>query len=86
MAAPLSRAPNTGKMTPRGVVAIDYSGGDQSVNVPAFGVYIGTSGHLKVDMLDGSTGTFSNLPVGEWSMAITKIYQTGSTAAGLILY
>lgn len=71
---------------PGGAVAIDYSGGDQTVSVPARGVWIDTTGHLKVDMLDGTTVTWSNMPVGEWPMRITKIYQTGSTAAGLILY
>ena len=49
-------------------------------------MYVATTGHLKVDMADGTTVTFSNLAVGQHEMQITKIYQSGSTAAGLILY
>jgi len=69
-----------------GAVAIDYSGGDQTLATTARGVYVGTAGHLKVDMQDGTTVTFSNLAAGSiYSIAIRKIYQTGSTAAGLAL-
>lgn len=71
---------------PVGAVAIDYSGGDQVLTKPVRRVYVATTGHLRVDMLDGSTVTFSSLPVGQHEMRITKIYQTGSTAAGLALY
>jgi hypothetical protein len=69
-----------------GAVAIDYSGGNQTLSTEARGVYVGTAGHLKVDMADGTTVTFSNLAAGNiYPIAITKIYQTGSTAAGLVL-
>jgi hypothetical protein len=40
-------------------------------------------------MADGSTTavTFSNLAAGVvYPICVTKIYQTGSTAAGLVLY
>lgn len=71
-----------------GAAAISYGGGDQEFTRAIRGVYIDTAGHLKVDMLDGTSGvTFSNLAAGAvYSIAITKIYQTGSTAAGLVLY
>lgn len=71
-----------------GGVVIDYSGGDQEFTRPVRGVYIGTAGTLKVDLVDGSTLTFSNLAAGQiYSLRITKIYQTGSaTAAGNVLY
>lgn len=71
---------------PIGAIAIDYSSTDQELTVPARRVYVATTGHLKVDMADGTTVTFSNLPVGQHEMCITKIYKTGSTAAGLVLY
>lgn len=69
-----------------GAIAIDYSGGNQDIAVPARGVYIGTAGNLKVDMANGTTVTFANLAAGQvYPFAVVKIYQTGSTAAGHVL-
>lgn len=69
-----------------GAIAIDYASGDQEITVAARGVYIATAGALKVDMANGSTVTFSSMAAGTiYPIAITKIYQTGSTAAGLVL-
>lgn len=70
-----------------GAVAINYAGGNQTLATCSRGVYIGTAGHLKVDMVDGQTEiTFSNLAAGQiYPFAITKIYQVGSTAAGVVL-
>lgn len=69
-----------------GAVAISYGSGDQTFSTESRGVYIGTAGNLKVDMADGTTVTFSNLAAGSiYAIAITKVYQTGSTAAGLVL-
>lgn len=68
-------------------MVIDYSGGDQDVTVPARAVYVGTAGNLKVDMSDGTTVTFANLAAGQvYPFAVTKVYQTGSSVAGHILY
>ena len=87
MATNYPRVPTDPTVGPIGVRVIDYSGGDQDVSDrPVRGVYVGTSGHLAVEMVDGSIGTFSNLPVGEHAMQIRTIYQTGSTAAGLVVY
>lgn len=71
----------------QGAVAIDYGSGNQTLATESRGVYIGTAGHLKVDMADGTTAvTFSNLAAGTvYPFAITKIYQSGSTAAGVVL-
>lgn len=71
---------------PIGALAINYAGGDQELTGTPRRVYIAVTGHLKVDMANGSTVTFSNLPVGQHEMCITKIYQSGSTAEGLVLY
>ena len=69
-----------------GGVAIDYSGGDQSLSVYSRAVYIGTAGHLKVDLVRGDTVTLSNMLAGTvYRIAVKKIYQTGSTAAGVAL-
>lgn len=70
-----------------GATVIDYSGGNQTLSGKQYrGVYVSTTGHLKVDTAAGDTVTFSNLPVGFHKIAVVAIYQTGSTAAGLVLY
>lgn len=60
---------------------------DVTLDTYARGVYISTAGDLKVDLLDGSIVTFSNLLAGVvYPFAITKVYDTGTTAAGVALY
>jgi len=49
----------------------------------ARGVYIGTSGNLKVDTVDGSTLTFVSAS-GFIPGHIKRIYVTGTTAANII--
>ncbi len=71
-------------------VAIDYSGGNQTVStsqgLTMRGFNITTAGALKVDCLGVTNGAYAvglgtNLLAG-----VTKIYQTGSNAAGSIVY
>lgn len=65
---------------------ISYGGGDQSLSPPSRAIYIGTTGALKVDLIDGGTVTFANMAAGTvYWVSVTKIYQSGSTAAGQIL-
>lgn len=82
------RAPATQSDPAIGAAAIDYSGGDQTFTKRVRGIYIATAGALKVDMADGTTVTFSSLAAGTvYPFCITKIYQTGSSAAaGVVLY
>ena len=49
----------------------------------ARGVYIGTSGNLKVDTIDGSTLTFVSAS-GFIPGMVTRIYTTGTTATNII--
>lgn len=44
-------------------------------------IYVGTTGDVKVTLIDGGTGTYHNVPVGRWSMLVTKIWKTGTTAS-----
>lgn len=46
-------------------------------------VYIGTAGDLKVDMADGTTGTF-NSAEGLLPIAVTRIYSTGTAAQDIL--
>lgn len=69
-----------------GAVAIDYSGGNQTLAVEARGIYISTAGHLNVTMRDGQTVLFSNLAAGQvYPFGVTAILQASSTAAGVVL-
>jgi hypothetical protein len=50
-------------------------------------VYVGTSGDIKVDGINGGTATLKNHPVGYMLVQPAKIYSTanGTTAADLVL-
>lgn len=67
--------------------AISYGSGDQTLTRASRAVYIGTAGHLVVTMRGGTQLTFSNLAAGSiYPISCTAIIQSGSTAAGLVLY
>lgn len=67
----------------RGSVAIDVSGGNQTLPAGVRGIYVGTTGNLKVDLPDGSSPTFTNVAAGVFPVQATKVYQTGTTASGM---
>lgn len=73
-----------------GGVVINYGGGDQTLAKVCRGIYISTAGNLKVDMPGGGTPvtlTFTGLTAGTvYPIRVKKIYQVGSTAAGIALY
>lgn len=49
------------------------------------GIYIGGAGNIKVDMLDGTTVTFTAIAAGIiHPIAVKKVYATGTTATGII--
>ncbi len=71
-------------------VPIDYSGGNQTVTtalgLTMRGFNITTAGNLKVDCAGVTGGTYA-VAVGTNLLAgVTLIYQTGSTAAGSVVY
>jgi hypothetical protein len=69
-----------------GIVAIDYSGGNQTPSVPVRGVLVTTAGALSVVMADGTSGTISGLLAGVvYPLAVATVVQSGSTAAGFFL-
>jgi hypothetical protein len=52
---------------------------------PTRGVYIGTTGNLKVDMVSGGTVTFVSVPAGSLlPVQVERIYATGTTATNII--
>jgi len=69
-------------------VAISYGGGDQVLSNCARGVYITTGGTLVIRMKEDTADlTFTGLIAGQYyPLAIALIRNSGSTAAGILLY
>ena len=51
---------------------------------PTRAIYVGTTGNVILLFIDGSTATFSNLPVGLYPFAIVKATTTSGPAADLV--
>lgn len=67
-------------------VAVAFAGGADADYSPASdAVLIGTAGNLKVDMAGTGTGLTLALAAGIHRLRITKIYNTGTTAAGVFV-
>jgi hypothetical protein len=49
------------------------------------GLYVEVSGDVKVDMIDGTTITFPDLPAAVFHpIAVRRVYSTGTLATGII--
>jgi hypothetical protein len=64
--------------------AVDISAADFVLTHVSRGVYVGTAGDLKVDMEGGQTVTWPSAS-GWMPIRITKVYKTGTTAAGIVV-
>lgn len=68
-------------------LASDYTP-SAGLNGSARAIWVGTGGHVKVDVLGGGTGIiFKNHPGGGWlEVTVTKVYSTanGTTASDLV--
>lgn len=56
-------------------------------NLPNFtrGIYVGTAGNLKVEMIGGQTVTFANVAAGmTYPLRVRKVFATDTTAAALV--
>jgi len=49
-------------------------------------LYIGTGGHIKVNLFGGLTVTLKNVPSGTYLQGIfvTRVYRTGTTARDIV--
>lgn len=87
----LSRAPTRASDPAKDGVVFTGATADQAISPPSRGVYVQSDGDLKVDMLgyDGGPGaTLSFVGVKQGTIlpiCITKIYDTGTTCAGVVL-
>jgi len=78
----------TSSESARSETPISVSGGDQKLAYCSRGIYISTAGTLVCRLADNSAdSTFSNLNAGSWyPFAVAIIRQTGTTAAGNVLF
>ncbi len=65
--------------------AVDPSAGDVIVNGKDTTLLIGTGGVLMVDGKDGGTNVALTVPAGYNPISVSKIYQTGTTATGIVV-
>lgn len=68
----------------RSAVAVDVSVSDQDLALGCRGLYIGTAGNIVVDLPGASSITFTNVPVGILPIQATQVYNSGTTAAGIV--
>lgn len=67
-----------------GAVAIDVSGGDQTLAAGCRGLYVGGTGNIKIDMPNATGVTFAGVAAGILPVQVTKVYQTGTTATSVV--
>lgn len=47
-------------------------------------LYIGTPGNLSVVMVSGVTVLFTNVPIGIFPIAVTRVRSSGTSALGIV--
>lgn len=57
---------------------------NDSTDIVACNLYIGTGGDLKVDMEVDGTITFTGLQAGYHPIKVKRVYATGTTASNII--
>lgn len=75
--------PMTDTSPAENAVAIDYSGGDVT-GIRSRALLVGVAGNLKVDMVGVGIGVTLPVPAGLVPVAVKKVYQSGSTATGVV--
>jgi len=74
--APITQAQEAVDVTPNNSTDL--------AKVPA-SLYVGSTGDVKVDMLNGGTVTFVNVPDGTFlPILVTRVYATGTDATNII--
>ena len=69
----------------KGGVAIDVSTADQTIIGACRGLYIGSSGDVKVDLVNSSSITFTGALAGTiLTIQATKVYNSGTTASSIV--
>jgi hypothetical protein len=70
---------------PSGAVTITPS--DSVNNLNLLGLYVGTTGSVKVTTAGGDTVTFVGVPAGkDILLNVTRVWSTGTTASNILGY
>jgi hypothetical protein len=69
--------------TYKGAVAITPNNSTDLTD-PVSALYVGTAGTLKVDTISGETVTFGAVAAGLLPLAVTRVYDTGTSAANIV--
>ncbi len=81
----------------RAMMPIEYEGNgaavtpSDTVDLPNSGIlYIGGagSGNLKVDLIDGGTVSFTDIPAGTWidRVRVKRVYATGTDVTSILVF
>lgn len=64
--------------------AIAVTPADSDLTLPFRGLYVGTTGNIKVTDLYGNAVTFNSVPVGFFPVGVTRVWSTGTTASNIV--
>lgn len=64
--------------------AVAITPSDATVIPVTRGIYVGVAGHIAVRMASGQSVTFSNVPVGIFTVQADMVKSTGTTATTMI--
>lgn len=68
------------------VRAIEITPSDATVYPASRGIYVGGTGNLRIELLDGSIATFGNIAAGVvHQLEVVRVFATGTTATGVRL-
>ena len=86
MAFPYRSGDTTGLNAPYfSAVAVTPSDSADLAKAPTRALYIGVTGDVKVDMMNGETAVlFKAVPVGPLYIRAVRVYSTGTTATNIL--
>ena len=64
--------------------AVAITPSDATIIPVTRGIYVGVTGHIAVRMASGNSVTFSNVPVGIFTIQADMVKSTGTTATTMI--
>jgi hypothetical protein len=64
--------------------AVAVTPNDSTVIPPTRGLMVAVSGAIAVRMVNGDIITFSVVPAGIFTVQVNRVYNTGTTATGIV--
>jgi hypothetical protein len=58
--------------------------GSNTTGFNTWGIYVGVSGDVKVDLLYGGTVIFKAMPIGLYPLRVKRFYAPGTTATNVL--